>query len=278
MAAGDLYLTVTVNQDQVPQPPGATAEQPERSGEFGYAIVDLQDHLPRWWRTDDPASELYKVLSAFAAQIDGLSDFFDSVYLDSSVTTATDRGLRRIYAFAYGVQQEQLPQTVEALRGYIQARAAEDGSTASLIATLMALLNTPVNIQPGSPVMFPASGGLTFPASNQGITLWQYDSHNLPSPGLVFAADGSGLRFPTDPQTIPGEAVIVADGTTPIGSGPGLVFATNGFISIIEDFAHFAFTVRVKSYLAFDRAAFARAIERFRPAHLLPARIVEVNS
>jgi len=47
-------------------------------------------------------------------------------------------------------------------------------------------------------------------------------------------------------------------------------------VQIIPDYP--SFIVQVKSYLAFDRKAFARAVARFQPAHLLPGTIVEIDT
>jgi hypothetical protein len=49
-------------------------------------------------------------------------------------------------------------------------------------------------------------------------------------------------------------------------------------VDVIESFTTYTWTVTTKSYLNFDRAAFARAVERLRQAHLLPATITELNT
>lgn len=74
--------------------------------------------------------------------------------------------------------------------------------------------------------------------------------------GLEFPADGSGLEFPAD--------------------GSGLLFPADGWIAVIEHFASYTMTVQVKGSLVFDRDAFARAVERHRQAHTLPATIEEI--
>jgi hypothetical protein len=38
--------------------------------DFAPALGDLQDHLPDWWRTRDPASNLYAILVAVGYLID----------------------------------------------------------------------------------------------------------------------------------------------------------------------------------------------------------------
>lgn len=73
---------------------------------------------------------------------------------------------------------------------------------------------------------------------------------------LTFPADGSGLHWNAD--------------------GSGLHFSAEGKVDIDEQPTDSRFVVNVKQSLVFDRAAFARAVDRGRPADTIPATIVEV--
>lgn len=277
----------------------AVADAPD----FEQALGDLQDHLPSWLRTRDSTSQLYLLLVALGEQIDELSVLFEQSYLDQVLSTASATGLQRNFAFAWGLQQEQLPTVLPQLRDYIIARTEEDGSLGSLINTLTSLVDTDVNITGGTVLTFPASGGLAFPDPAGGNLVFPVDGTGLPMPavfgsqpaglpmyefppgsapsalvGLVFPKDGSGLLFPVNPKVIASDNVIVKDGTLPLGAGPGLIFASNQFVQLTPDFINFRLTVKVQNWMSFDRAAFARAVARFQVADWLPTVIQEITT
>lgn len=224
--------------------------------DFAPALGDLQDHLPDWWRTEDPTSQLYLFLQPIADQIDGLSELFEQPYLDQVITTASLEGLMRNFAFAWGLQNEQLPAVVPQLIAFIQELAAEDGSLQSLINALTALISSPAN--EGGPVLtFPSGGGgLTFPSNGTGLTMYEFAPGGGPALALTFPSDGSGLVFPAD--------------------GSGLTLSSSFLINVLPDYATFQLTIQVQSWLAFDRGAFARAVERFQVADWLPTIIQEI--
>jgi hypothetical protein len=255
----------------------AVADAPD----FEQALGDLQDHLPIWWRTGDPTSNFYALLTAIAEQFDDLSALFERPYLDQNLETASAEGLQRNFAFAWGLQNEQLPTVLPQLQAYIQARSEEDGSLQSLIGTLTSLVDTPQNITGGPVLTFPSGGGgLVFPADGSGLTMYEFAPGVAPSAaiGLVFPADGSGLVFPLDPSSLPSDNLIASDGTTPIGAGPGLIFASNEFVQIAPNFATYTLTVQVQNWMSFDRGAFARAVARFQPCDWFPTVIQEVTA
>jgi hypothetical protein len=241
------------------------------------ALGVLQDHLPDWWAKTGTAN-LAILLTALAVPLDELSGELEDLHSDMALINATLTGLRDEYAFAYGVENEQLPPTVDALRAYIQTWESANGSKLSVIQTLTALLKTPVNTT-GFQLTFPAGGsGFTFPTDGSGLTLFQQTDDTA---FLAFAADGSGLTFKPPASPLVGQIYVAdpADGTTPPGPpGPGLTFPVSGWVDVIESFTTYTWTVTTKSYLNFDRAAFARAVERLRQAHLLPATITELNT
>ena len=192
--------------------------------DFETSINDMQDHLPAWWRTEDPASNIYAALNAMGQAIDQLAPIWQRIAGDAVLWTASEEGLLRNFAFAYGLQFEQLPPTSNILAPYMEAWAAEDGSLASAVATLTAFLSSVGNLQGGPLLTFPAGGGgLTFPASG-GFTIWQYTAGAPPTPALIFPSDGSGLVFPMYPYTFPSDNVVVNDGTTPLAPASGLTF------------------------------------------------------
>jgi hypothetical protein len=289
--------------------------------DFEQALGDLQDHLPDWWRTSDPSSEIYKFLTALAALIDGLSVLWEQPYLDQVLATASEYGLLNNFAYAWGVSHENLPTVVGQLRDYIAARAADDGSLGSIINTLTSLLNTPQNTTGGPILTFP--GALTFPANGSGIPLpirfsdgglafpdpsggnlvfpvddsglalpatfgsqpaglimYEFTPGNGPgaSIGLVFPANGSGLQFPEQTSVMVSDNVIVQDGTVALGAGDGLIFGSNQFIELIPDYLGYRLTVKILNWLAFDRGALERAVERAQVADWLPTLIIEVPS
>lgn len=206
----------------------------------------LDDSLPQWWKHRDPNSELYKLLQVLSEQVDDLGVLMESTYADTSLATAGDDALREEWALVYGVSNEQAPiVSTEQLRDYLQALAAFDGSRTSLENMLLALLRNPANDSPGATV----STDTTFPADGSGLTLFQN-----PTAGelgyLAFPVDGSGLGLDT-------------------------TFPTSGRLEVIERFADQRVDVFVRSYLAFDRGAFARAVARARQSHLNASTITE---
>lgn len=238
----------------------------------------LQEHLPDWWAKEDASSILYAILTAIADQQDDLSEDLEALFADMALVTATLDGLREEYAYAHGIEYEQLPPTVDALREYLRAWIAANGSKESVVQTLVAFLKTPVNLT-GTQLVFAADGsGLTFPADGSGLVMFQQTEDTA---YLVFATDGTGITFPPPEGSLVGQINVIApsDGSTPPGAtGDGLIFPLSGWVDVVEDFQVYAWTVYTKSYLNFDRAAFARAVERLRQAHLLPATIIEQHS
>lgn len=207
----------------------------------------LDDSLPQWWAHREPTSELNYLLQAIAESSDELAAAMEDVYADQALSTATDSGLRTEYAVLYGAASESLTaMTTEQLRSYLQARAAEDGSRTSLESTLLGMLHNDANDVAQATLTLDT----TFPASG-GITLWQASPDRA---YLQFASDGSGLALTA---TFP---------------------ASNGRVEVIERFADSRIDVNVRSYLAFDRAAFARAVARFRQAHHFASVITETSS
>lgn len=253
----------------------------EVAPDFEQAIVDLQDHLPRWWASRDPESALYSLLAPLGSQLDQLAWLFENPYLNSVLATANEEGLIRNFAFAYGLSEEQLPPTTERLRPYIQACAEMDGSLPGLIRILMAIIgsNASVNTTGGTILTFPGGGeGLTFPENGEGLQLFQFAPGEGPKAGLVFPANGEGLHFPVLPLVLPSDNVIGATGETPPGAGPGLTFSQNEYLLITQNSpGPYQITIEVLSWLTFDRNAFRRAIERYQPADCLPAIIQEVS-
>jgi hypothetical protein len=230
------------------------------------ALPSLQDHLPDWWAKDakeDGTAEsvLYLLLAALADALDGLSADLEDLSADMALVNATLDGLRSEYAYANGIDYEQLSPTVDVLRAYLQAWIGATGSKQSIISVLTAFLKTTVNIT-GTQLTFDAGGaGFTFPADGSGLILFQSTQDTV---SLIFPADGSGLIFPSPEGTLIGQVFVIdpANGGTPPGAtGPGLTFPSSGWVDITEDFTNYAWTVYTKSYLTFDRAAFARAVE-----------------
>lgn len=215
------------------------------------ALAAFQDHLPDWWAADVTTSLLYKILVAAATPTDGLSADLENLHADMTLATATADGLRSEYAYAYGVNNEQLPPTVDGLRLYIQTWAGINGSLLSAVGLLTSLLKT-VGNESGTQLIFDAGGaGLTFPANGSGLPMFQQ------------VPEVASLTFPVDNSGIPIDTVL-----------PN----ASGWVLITESPSTYTWNVQTKSYLNFDRAAFARAVERLRQAHLLPAVITEVNT
>lgn len=222
---------------------------------FTDALPRLLAALPDRWAHRTPTSELAILTGVVAGQLDAIAADIETVHADQALATATAEGLLEEWAVLYGAANEELPPTVEALRAYLQARAAEDGTIGSLEETLLALLRTAAN-DTGTELVFPGGGGgLTFPADGSGLPLFQATKERA---YLRFAADGSGLTFPA--------------------GGAGLIFPTDWRVQIIESFSDYRLIVKVRDFLVFSRPAFARAVERFRPAHHLPPTITESPS
>jgi hypothetical protein len=136
--------------------------------DFEPGLSDLQDHLPDWWRTEDPTSQIFALLTGIGATIDLLSPLWEAPYLDQVLTTASAAGIMRNFQLAWGLTNEQVSSVQALLVAYIQLLASDDGSLQSAINALSALLTVPA----GGPV--------------------------LEYPVLIFPADGSGLQFPSD--------------------------------------------------------------------------------
>lgn len=191
---------------------------------YDQALEPLRETLPAWWDRDRSTSELTRLLTAFAELVDALAAAVEGIYADQALTTSRDEALRREWAVLYGAGSEQLPTNTETLRAYLTARAAEDGSIASLEETLLSLTRNPANTTV-------ERGYLIFPAAGTG---------------LLFPADGSAIFFPTA-----------------------------GRLEITEVFASYRLDVTVRTTLVFDRALFARAVARFRQAHMVASTITE---
>lgn len=225
---------------------------------FTDALDLLTESLPHWWALDDTTSEVAILAGVVAELMDELAAELETVHADQSLATATQAGLQAEWALIYGAGQEQLPPTIDALRAYLQARAAEDGSTDRLRDTLLALLDTAANEY--GPLEFPADGsGLAFPPDGSGLGPFGSVDPAATTP-VQFPVSGAGLRFPID-------------GT---GLGPLATDPDDERIKIVVDPDGEFFTVYVRETLTFDRAAFARAVGRYRPASMTSPVITEV--
>jgi hypothetical protein len=123
-----------------------------------------------------------------------------------------------------------------------------------LEAQLLAILSADPANAAGPTAVFPLDGsGLDTPDS--GITLYQEEPLEPP---LRFPPDGSGLPFP--------------------GDGSGIAFPATSWVEVVERPADYAFDVYVRSWLAFDRPAFARAVARFRRAGLFEPTVTETET
>jgi hypothetical protein len=252
----------------------------EVASDFEASLIDLQDHLPLWWETGNPEAALYSLLYTFGTQLDQLAWLFEQPYLNSVLDTANEEGLIRNFAFAYGLEQEQLPPTAERLREYIKACAEMDGSLLGLLRVLMAVIgaNAAVNTTGGEVLTFPAGGeGLTFPANGSGLTMYQFAPGEGPKAGLTFPANGEGLHFPILPSLLPSDNMIGATGETPPGAGPGLTFSQNEYLLVTQGPGLYEWKIEVLNWLTFDRNAFRRAVERYSNADFYPATIQEVS-
>lgn len=223
------------------------------SDDFGPLREELDEALPTWWQHRVPGSVLDDVLAVVAEQGDAIAADLSQVYDDQFMVTASVEALRGEWGPLFGVGNEDLAANAGNLLAYLQALALEDGSSDSLIRVLLGLLATPAN-DVGTELMFAADGsGLEFPADGSGL---QFYESTTPLAALHFPDDGSPLTFPAD--------------------GSPLTFPARGRLEIAQGFADYTLTVRVLEILAFDRGAFARAVERHRLSHLLPPTIVEV--
>lgn len=274
-ATFEWVVSVALPPEPEPEPGLSTAP------DFEEALVDLQDHLPYWWASRDPDSALYSLLVPVGTLLDELAWLFEEPFLNSVLETANEQGLLRNFAFAYGLENEQLPPTTERLREYIRACSEMDGSLQGLIRILMAIIGAEaaVNTTGGSILTFPGSGGLTFPSNGEGLALFQFEAGHGPSGGLTFPANGAGLVFPESSSALPSDNVIGDTGGTPPGAGPGLTFAQNEYLLITQNSPSTnEFTVEVLSWLTFNRSTFRRAIERYQPADSLPGIVLEVSA
>lgn len=213
---------------------------------------ELEDALPAWWKQATPGTALYDLVEVVGGIGDELAAALTTIFDDQFLATASDAAMRSEWGLLYGADNEDLALNAGNLRAYLQQLASEDGSTRALIAALTKLVDVPAN-NVGTVLTFdPGGAGLTFPADGSGLTMFE---PTVPLTGLTFPADGSGLTFP--------------------GDGSGLTFPARGRVEVVETFAEYKLTVRVLEILVFDRPAFARAVARFRQAHVLPPTIVE---
>lgn len=239
------------------------------------ALPDLQDAVWEWSQAANPRSVLYAFLASWGALLDELAATAGQIADDANMATASDTALRNEYAPLWGVANEQLPADTGQLRDYLQARAAEDGSIGSLIRTLTTLIARDPNLT-GTELHFDGGGaGLTFPADGTGLLLFEQ------TPGianLTFPADGTGLTFPPA-LTFPADGSgLTFDLAFPALGG--LTFGTGAspFFDITEQFTAHTLTFTVKGWLAFDRGAVKRALDRFRPGDVLPVIYIETNT
>ena len=254
----------------------------EVAADFEQSLIVLQQHTPSWWETRTPGTAIYSILAATGVLFDDLGVLFEQPYLNSVLDTASEEGLVRNFAFAYGLEDEQLPPTAERLRPYIKACVEMDGSLEGLIRILMAIIGAEASVNTtGGPLLtFPAGGeGFTFPANGEGLKLYQFEPGQGPKAGLTFPSNGEGLFFPVLPSVLPSENMIGDTGETPPGAGTGLTFSQNEYLLIAQNTpGPYQFTVEVLNWLTFDRNAFRRAIERYAPADALPPTIQEVSA
>lgn len=220
---------------------------------FTPALEEMQSYLPGWWQQYNETSNLYKWLAALGMVTDSVASSFDEVYTNGNLSTASAQAIYDEWAYVWGVQQEFAPPgaeetifTAPELVAYIKLLAQATGSTESLITSLLALLETPINTI-GTSLEFPENGeGLEFPAGGEGLVMFQPSTFHY---GLLFPPSGEGLLFPEN-----GEGLLF----------PGGIPA----LEIIEEDSIYHFIVRVNDVLSFNREAFQRAIERQQMAHL----------
>jgi hypothetical protein len=251
---------------------------PDGTDHFPNQLDALLNEVPQHFAgAFDPDGELNRWLSAIAVQIDQLSLAAEDIYADARLATATRDGLVTEWAFVYGLGNEIANLTDDQMRGYIESWIACDGSAQAIQNLLLAIVNlNPVNA--GGPLLtFPGGGGgLTFDAGGAGVgPLYQYATPPDQTIGFMFPSDGSPLVFPG------GGGVVFPDDGSGLGlasDGSGLLFPAapsnlafpnSAWVTLTEAFTTKALTVTVKSYLAFDRGAFKRAIDRFAQADVL---------
>lgn len=128
--------------------------------DFEPALDDLQAHLPFWWRSQDPSSELYKILGAIGSGVDQVSALWQQPATDAVLTAATTEGLLRNFQFAWGLQSEQ-GLTSQQLIDLVQALVTDDGSVGGLTRVLTALIAQPSG---GAPLTFPPGNGVLDPS------------------------------------------------------------------------------------------------------------------
>jgi hypothetical protein len=220
---------------------------------FTPALEEMQSYIPGWWQQYNETSNLYKWLAALGMLTDSVAAAFDEVYTNGNLSTASAQAIYDEWAYVWGVQQEFAPPgaaetifTAPELVAYIKLLAQATGSTESLITSLLALLETPVNLI-GTPLEFPIGGeGIEFPENGEGLVMFQPSTFHY---GLLFPPSGAGLFFPEN-----GEGL----------EFPGGVPA----LEIIEEDSVYHFIVRVNGALSYNHEAFKRAIERQQMAHL----------
>ncbi len=236
--------------DDPSEKPDDTPEEPDALGTvfFEPLQASIKDGLPSWWAANDPASEMAKFIAVAAELADDLSTEIEGIHVDQSIASARQPALQSEWAALYDASNEQLPDTAAALREYLLARAAEDGSLNGLEDTLLALLRIPAN-DVGHELRFGTDlEPLTFPAVGAAqLRLFQDTTERT---NLAFPITGLPLPLP---QTFP----------------------QRGRLEITERAADHRYEVSVRDFLVFDRPAFARAVHRFRLAHLLPPTITE---
>lgn len=250
---------------------------------FEEALVDLQNALPAWWRSRDPQSTLYKLLWVFGQELDRLAWVWEDTYRDQTLETASREGLIANFAFAWGLVSEEDALGENGLRAYIQARSKENGSLSTLENVLLAIvLAEPQNTKGGPLQQFPAGGeGIEFPANGEGIQLFEFKEGEGPSSGLQFPADSEGLRFPdsTLMDAYEGRALAKTEAAPPGGPEIGLRFTESRYVQINQNTpGPNEMEVLVLNYLAFNRPAFRRAVERFTPADCYTPVIREVTA
>lgn len=256
-----------------------TAPLADGTTHFGPALAELQAEMPDHYAgaRSDVQGELYVWLYVLALHTDQLSLTAEKILADARLATASADGLRDEWAAVYGLGSEIANLTTDQLRGYIAAWIACDGSTQSILNLLTAIINlNPANAG-GTILTFDAGGaGLTFPANGSGLRLYQYATKPDQTVGFVFPADGSGITFPDQALYFPNDGTGITLAAA-FPNVPNLTFPNNAWVTIAEAFTSYANTVTVKSYLAFDRGAFKRAIARFKQAHVTTT-YVEVNT
>ncbi|HWT94968.1 MAG TPA: hypothetical protein VN238_18370 [Solirubrobacteraceae bacterium] len=163
-------------EDAGPQVPTDPTTEPLRAHVGAGELI--ASALPHWWAHEDPKSELHAFIVMCALFLDELATAAEQIHADQSMQTAGLDALRSEWAVLFGADQEQ-QLTADALRAYLNARAADDGTIASLEEALYAIAeHTPDQERP------------------------------VPRSVLEFPDDGSGLQLPI---TSPAAAINVVD-------------------------------------------------------------------